>query len=210
MNINIVLLAAGKGERYRASAQNTLGCKNIKQLADVGGKPMIVDRINQLTPLLSDPFIGHIYTALGANKNAIKSVIPKDIVIIYSLEWAKGMGNTLAKSVRSIQAQSSHVLVALADQALLNTEHYRALVEASKKQPKKIIATLCGTRLIAPMIFPEKIFPKLTRLSGDKGAVNLLNGFAFLKDAITCNKALFDIDTLADAEIIRKQLSQKN
>jgi len=210
MQINVVLLAAGKGTRYQAATQNNLGCENIKQLTDINGQPMIVDRINQLKPLLSDPLIDHIYTALGANKNVIRSIIPKDIIIIDSLEWAKGMGNTLAESVRSIQAQSSHVLVALADQALLTTDHYQALVDASKKQPNKIIATLCGTRLIAPVIFPQRFFPLLTKLSGDKGAAKLLQDHALLKDAITCNKALFDIDTPADAEQIRHHLSREN
>jgi molybdenum cofactor cytidylyltransferase len=209
MQINVILLAAGKGERYQACAQTNLGCANIKQLADIAGKPMIVQCISQLKPLLADPLVNHIYTALGANKNAIKSVIPKDIVIIDSLEWTKGMGNTLAESVRSIQAHSSHVLVALADQALLTTDHYQALINASKKQPNKIIATLCGTRLIAPAIFPQRFFPLLTKLSGDKGAAKLLQDHALLKDAITCNKALFDIDTPADAEQIKHHLNRE-
>ncbi len=208
MQINVILLAAGKGERYQKSTQLNLGCANIKQLADIGGKPMIVERISQLKPLLLDPFVHQIYAVLGANKNAIKSVIPKNIVIIDSIEWTKGMGNTLAETVQSIQAQSSHVLVALADQALLGSDHYQALVNASKKQPNKIIATLCGTRLIAPAIFPQKFFPLLTKLSGDKGATNLLQAHALLADAITCNKALFDLNTHADAEQIRRQINR--
>ncbi|KGJ97381.1 nucleotidyltransferase family protein [Colwellia psychrerythraea] len=206
MQINLILLAAGKGQRYQASTSGQVGCATIKQLADIGGKPMIVDRVEKLKPLLINPDINNIYVTLGANKNVIKAVLPQDISVIDSQHWSQGMGHSLAESVQSIKAQSSHVLIALADQAMISTEHYQNLLSASKKQPNKIIATLCDEQLMAPAIFPEKYFPLLIKLQGNKGAGLLLKSHALQTDAIACTTAKFDINTLADLEQIRQQL----
>ena len=206
MQVNIILLGAGKGQRFQNSAPNQVGCDSIKQLANIAGKPLIVSSIDKLKPLLKQPSVNILYVTLGANKNAIQAKLPQGISIIASQHWSQGMAHTLAESVQSIKAQSSHVLIALADQALITTEHYQALINASKNQANKIIATLCEGKLMAPAIFPEKYFPLLIKLQGDKGAGQLLKQHALPVDAITFTKAKFDIDTLADLEQAREHL----
>ncbi|WP_019029224.1 nucleotidyltransferase family protein [Colwellia piezophila] len=206
MQINIILLAAGKGQRFQDSAANQVACESIKQLAKIKGKPLIVNSIDKLQPLLAHTDVNILYVTLGANKNVIKEKLPPNISVIASQQWSQGMGHTLAESVQSIKAHSSHVLIALADQALITTDHYQALLNASKKQPNKIIATLCDEQLMAPTIFPEKYFPQLIKLQGDKGAGQLLKKHATQVDAVSCTMAKFDIDTLADLEHVRQQL----
>ena len=206
MQVNIILLGAGKGQRFQSSSPNKIGCGTIKQLAKINGKPLIVHSIDKLQPLLKNSYVHNLYVTLGANKNAIQAVLPQGVSVIASQHWSDGMGHTLAESVHSIKAQSSHVLVALADQALITTEHYQQLLSASKKQPNKIIASLCEDQLMAPAIFPEKYFPLLVKLQGDKGAGKLLQQHAKKVDAITCKNAKIDIDTLSDLEQIRQYL----
>jgi molybdenum cofactor cytidylyltransferase len=206
MQVNLILLGAGKGLRFQASSPNQLGCGRIKQLAKINGKPLITHSVDKLQPLLSNTFVNSLYVTLGANKNAIQAVLPQGVSVIASQHWSEGMGHTLAESVHSIKAQSSHVLIALADQALISTEHYQTLLDASKNQPNKVIATLCDDNLMAPAIFPEKYFPLLVKLQGDKGAGKILQQHAKKADAISCNEAKFDIDTLSDLEQVRQHL----
>jgi molybdenum cofactor cytidylyltransferase len=206
MQVNIILLAAGKGQRFQSSSPNKIGCATIKQLARINDKPLIVHSIDKLQPLLKNAYVHNFFVTLGANKNAIQTVLPQDISVIASQHWAEGMGHTLAESVHSIKATSSHVLVALADQALITTEHYQELLSASKEQPNKIIATLCEGQLMAPAIFPEKYFPLLVKIQGDKGAGKLLLQHAKKADAITCEDAKTDIDTFSDLERVRQHL----
>ncbi|AAZ24365.1 nucleotidyltransferase family protein [Colwellia psychrerythraea] len=206
MQVNIILLAAGKGQRFQSSSPNKIGCATIKQLARINDKPLIVHSIDKLQPLLKNAYVHNFFVTLGANKNAIQTVLPQDISVIASQHWAEGMGHTLAESVHSIKATSSHVLVALADQALITTEHYQELLSASKEQPNKIIATLCEGQLMAPAIFPEKYFPLLVKIQGDKGAGKLLLQHAKKADAITCEDAKIDIDTFSDLERVRQHL----
>ena len=206
MQVNIILLGAGKGQRFQASSPNQVGCGTIKQLAQINGKPLITHSVNKLQPLLSNSFVNSLYVTLGANKNAIQAVLPQGVSVIASQHWSEGMGNTLAESVQSIKAQSSHVLIALADQALITTEHYQELLDASQNKPNKVIATLCDDQLMAPAIFPEKYFPLLVKLQGDKGASKLLLQHAKKADAINHKNAKIDIDTLSDLEQVRQHL----
>lgn len=184
MQVNIILLAAGKGQRFQTSSPNQIGCSTIKQLAQINDKPLIIHSIDKLKPLLKNAYVHNFFVTLGANKNAIQSVLPQDISVIASQYWSEGMGHTLAESVHSIKAQSSHVLIALADQALITTEHYQELLSTSKEQPNKIIATLCEGQLMAPAIFPEKYFPLLVKIQGDKGAGKLLLQHADRKSVV--------------------------
>ena len=208
MRINIILLGAGKGQRFQASSPNQVGCDTIKQLAQINGKPLISYSLEKLQPLLSNPLVNNLYVTLGANKNAIQAVLPQDVSIIASQYWSEGMGHTLAESVQSIKAQSSHILITLADQALITTAHYQELLDASKSQPNKIIATLCDEQLMVPAIFPEKYFPFLVKLQGDKGAGKLLLQHAKKADAISHENAKIDIDTLSDLQQVRQNLER--
>ena len=206
MQVNIILLAAGKGQRFKSSSPNKIGCDTIKQLAQINGKALINHSLDILEPLLSNQFVNGLFVTLGANKNAIQTLLPQGISVIASQHWSEGMGHTIAESVHSIKAQSSHVLIALADQALITTEHYQTLLNASNEQPNKVIATLCDDQLMAPAIFPEKYFPLLLKLQGDKGAGKLLLQHAQKTDAINHNNAKIDIDTLSDLERVRQHL----
>jgi molybdenum cofactor cytidylyltransferase len=208
MQVNIILLGAGKGQRFQESSPNKLGCSTIKQLAQINGKPLITHSVDKLQPLLNNVFVNSLYVTLGANKNAIQAVLPQGVSVIASQHWSEGLGHTLAESVHCIKAQSSHVLIALADQVLITTEHYQALLNASKNQPNKVIATLCDDQLMAPAIFPEKYFPLLIKLQGDKGAGKLLLQHAKKIDAISHENAKVDIDTLSDLEQVRQNLER--
>ncbi len=210
MQVNIILLAAGKGQRFQSSSPNKIGCATIKQLAQIQGKPLITHSIDKLQPLLKNAYVHNLFVTLGANKNAIQAILPQGVSVIASQHWSDGMGHTLAESVHSIKATSTHILVALADQALITSEHFQELLRASKEQPNKIIATLCDEKLMAPAIFPEKYFPLLVRLQGDKGAGKLLLQHAKKTDAITCKEAKIDIDTLSDLENVRQQIEHSS
>jgi molybdenum cofactor cytidylyltransferase len=206
MKVNIILLAAGKGQRFQASLPTQTGSAAVKQLVNVIGTPLIVHCIEKLQPLLKKIEVNAFYVTLGANKYVIQALLPSNVSVISSQHWSEGMGQTLAESVQSIKSQSSHVLIALADQALIPTEHYQALLNASMQQPNKIIATLCDGQLMAPAIFPEKYFPLLTKLQGEQGPARLLQQHAKKTDAVTCNNAKHDIDTLSDLEQVRQHL----
>ncbi len=206
MQVNIILLAAGKGQRFVQSCSIKSGRSTIKQLANLNTKPLINHVIEQIHPLLAQPEVDNLFVTLGANKNVIQAILPSYSSVIASTHWSLGMAHSLAESVFSIQAQSSHVLISLADQALISSEHFQSLFEQSKRHPNKIIATCCDGQLMAPAIFPQQFFAQLMNLQGDKGAGELLKQNAAHVEAVTNVLAKFDVDTLANLEQVQQIL----
>lgn len=206
MQVNIILLAAGKGQRFAQSCSDRSACSTIKQLANLNNKPLITHVIEQLSPALTEPEVNKIFVTLGANKNAIQSVLPSYTSVIASTHWTGGMGYSLAESVFSIQAQSSHILIALADHALITSEHYHRLLAQCRYNPNKIIATSCDGQLMAPAIFPQQFFAKLTDLRGDKGAGELLKQYAVHVEAVANVLAKSDVDTVENLDQVQQIL----
>jgi molybdenum cofactor cytidylyltransferase len=206
MQVNIILLAAGKGQRFVQSCSIKSGRSSIKQLAHLNNKPLINHVIEQIYPLLAQPEVDNLFVTLGANKNVIQAILPSYTSVIASTHWVLGMGHSLAESVFSIQAQSSHVLITLADQALISSDHYQSLLEQSKRHPNKIIATCCDEKLMVPAIFPQQFFAQLVNLQGDKGAGELLKQHALHANAVANVQAKSDVDTLANLEQVQQKL----
>lgn len=201
--LTVVLLAAGKGQRFQQSCADKNQAIQIKQLANINDIPLINHSINQLRPLAKqNKIICNIYVVLGENQEKIKTVLPDDVNVLFAENYALGMGHTIADSVTSAAENSSHILIALADQALINTSHYHQLISNSLAEPEKIIATLSTEKLMAPAIFPKKYFTELMALQGDKGAGAMLKKNAIQVISVAYPSAKFDIDTLADLEHI--------
>jgi len=209
--LNILLLAAGEGRRFQQSCRDAKQAVQIKQLANVNGMPLINHSIEQLSPLISQHnSCDSIYVALGGNCDKIQPVIANDTKVLHIENYALGMGHSIAESIKHITDESSHILIALVDQALVNNEHYHQLVEQSLAEPEKIIATLCADKTMAPAIFPKKYFTELMELQGDKGAGALLKRATKHVIALSCSAAKFDIDTLADLEHVSHLLKYNN
>jgi len=201
--LNIVLLAAGKGLRFQQSCTDAKKAIQIKQLANLNGMPIIRHSINQLHPLASENSITcNLYVALGANHQKISAELPEDVTPLVTENSSLGMGHTIADSVTQIADKSSHILVCLADQVLIDTQHYQQLINKSLAEPDKIIATFSENKMMAPAIFPKMYFTELAKLHGDRGAGSLLKRNSNNVITHPCPKAEFDIDTWADLEHI--------
>jgi len=209
--VNILLLAAGKARRFQQSCTDANQSRQIKQLADINGIPLLNHCLNQLRPLTTKyNIIDNIYAVLGENHQQILPILPEGIRPLVAKNCSLGIGHTIADSVTSTADNSSHILIALADQALINTRHYQQLIKQSLLEPSKIIATFSANRMMAPAIFPKRYFAELMKLQGDKGAAALLKCFAKQVTTIDCSTAKFDIDTLADLEQISLLIKSTN
>ena len=216
MAINILLLAAGKGLRFQSSllnSQRETSHKPVKQLASFHGNSLVNHCLKQLKPLPSiSANVADIYLCLGANKLLIEAEIPREITRIYPKNWALGLGHSIAESVEVLASKSSHILIALADQVLVNTEHFQQLLCASSRAPEKIIASEVDNKLMVPVIFPKHYFQALSMLQGDKGAAKLLYKYQANVQSVPCQAAKYDIDTnkdLQQAEQLYAQQQQK-
>ncbi len=113
-------------------------------------------------------------------------------------QHAAGIAGSLALAVRSIRHVASAVVVLLADQPLVTAEHVGALIERWSGSEREIVASAYANTSGVPTLFASGSFEKLSALTGDQGARQLLDDPEFGVRYVEFEGAGTDIDTVED------------
>ena len=186
--IDILVMAAGESRRYGSA----------KQLADIGGTAMLRRIVLQVLETGA-----RVTVVIGANADAVSACVADlKITVIRNDRWSSGMGESIATGVADIagrQPATSAILVALADQPLVDPGDFRRMLAAHRAAPERIVAADHGNGVIGvPALFPPVFHDALRGLSGPRGARLLLERHAADIDAIAMPAARIDIDTPED------------
>lgn len=193
MKVELIILAAGQSKRFGG----------IKQLTDIHGQPMICHCLSQYRQ--AEKWIAGIangYVVLGANAELINEVLPNNVTRYVANSWQLGMGHTLGESMHLITSETTHVLIALADQVALTQNLIIKMLQELNKYPQHIIAAKYEGIVGAPTIFPKQYFFQLSQLKGDKGAKTLLQQYSQQIIGLTMPEAALDIDTPDDLKLV--------
>ncbi|MGH8549835.1 MAG: nucleotidyltransferase family protein [Methylococcales bacterium] len=182
-----LLLAAGASSRLGRS----------KQLVKIDGVPLV--RRAALTALKSG--CDRVFVVVGANRPPIvEAIADLDVEIIDNRQWPEGIGSSVRIGVGRISACSPKydaVLVMLADQIKIGTEHLEQIIEAFRRH-HAIVASEYDNSLGVPALFPRRYISELRQLTGDAGAKLLLRKHASEVRWISCPQASVDMDTPGD------------
>ena len=196
-NLKIIVLAAGKSERFEA----------IKLLAKVKNlahsTPLIQHVLQKITESLAVLNIdkSNLHIATGGYHEQISEIIGNQFSLTYSSLAHMGLGHTIAQSVEKIinnDDSASHIMITLADQIALTTDDYIQLIEQSLSMPNKLICAKADLEVMPPAIFPRHYFTQLMSLTGDKGAKALLHKNKENLHEVLLPNAAIDIDTKQD------------
>jgi molybdenum cofactor cytidylyltransferase len=184
-----VVLAAGAASRFGST----------KQLAEIDGTTLVqrshdvaIDACGSSTVLV----VGHDWQAV---RDACELA---GGFLIVNQEYNSGLGTSIAQAVRSVQHVADAIVVLLADQVLITSEHVRALVAAWDGAHDRIVATAYADTVGAPVLFPSGCFADLAKLEGDSGGRQLLSDERFQVTEIVFEAAAVDIDTPDDLKQI--------
>lgn len=204
--IHVLLLAAGESKRFKGIKQlavlEQINADNKNFHADKLPKQqlLIVRAIEQIK--LSG-FQSSV-VLLGANATHIKAALLENNASQKNTQyevfdnWYKGMGATIANGMKNVPEQATHVCITLADQAALTHAHYDLLISHVTEHPKHIVSAVFNDRVGAPSIFPARYFSQLARLTGDKGARQLISDESENVIGVSIPQAALDIDTSDD------------
>ena len=158
----VLIMAAGESRRFGS----------CKLLADIDGKPMLQRSIELAQS--TDASLIRIVTGRWHQeiKQAQTSGLIDDIELIYNPDWQQGLGNSIATGVSQIASLCDEALLLLADQVRVSGEDLKRLTLRDDRN--QIACASYSKTLGPPAIFPAQFFPKLEKLSGDKGAKALL------------------------------------
>ncbi len=183
--IATLVMAAGESSRFE-------GCK---LLAPVNGKLLLwrsIETAQQVTP-------GEVFVVTGAWHQQIADTFTakqlNGVPLIYHPHWHEGLGSSIAAGVRELKRRGGYdaILILLADQIALTADDLTVL--PLNATAGGISCAYYADRRGVPALFGRDHFDALSRLSGDKGAQQLLRATDAPVRAVAMPNAAFDIDT---------------
>jgi len=158
MTVGAVLLAAGAGSR--------LGGRP-KAILELGGVPLI---LRQLIAL-SGAGVDEVVVVLGHHADAVEAAVRAfPITLVHNPAPDEGQASSVRAGLRALSTRIDAVVVALADQPLIDAQDVVALIGAYKKRPE-------GTAMVVPRVAGEPgnpvIFDATLREAWLDGSTNL-------------------------------------
>lgn len=163
--IAIIILAAGESSRMH----------HLKQLLPWGETTLLGNAINMATASEADI----VCVVLGAEANNIQSNIKSSkIEWILNKNWKEGMGSSIACAMNHVltsEIKFDGVLLMLCDQPLVNSGYLNKIIDTFKKSDKGILATTYENSMGVPVLFHNRYFTELSKLSSKSGAKKVIS-----------------------------------
>lgn len=184
LKLATVILAAGESKRMQG----------IKQLLPWKKGTLLDHAISQSLESVADA----VFVVLGAHQKIIlEATETSAVTVVHNPNWQLGMGTSIAAALTYFEEKQfmfDAVLVRLIDQPLLDVNYYNKLINYYIDK-NKIIASSYENGFGVPAVFDKRYFSKLSDLTSDKGAKELIK--ANTKDLFILNSkgATLDMDT---------------
>ena len=137
--------------------------------------------------------------AHAAQVSAAVSGLP--LTVLDNALWNDGLASSIRTAVAWAERRPCEgLLLVLCDQPRLTAEHLSHLIACFDQGGIAVASSYAGKNAV-PAIFSRANFAELSRLQGDTGAGQLLNGGALVVD-VTWHDGLFDVDTREEASAL--------
>ena len=192
MTIGAVLLAAGAGRRMGGRP---------KALLELGGVPLV---LRQLIAL-SDAGVDELVVVLGHHAQQILPVIEHfPLTVVHNARPDDGRVSSQRLGLTALNPKLDAVLIALADQPLINEQDITCLIGAFKKRPAEtaVVVPRVGGQPGNPVIFSAAVREQILAGEGNVGCRHwrAANPHAVHHFDSDSQRFIVDLDTLEDVE----------
>jgi len=182
--IAVVVLAAGRGERFGGAAP--------KQLAELGGRALVVHAIDAARA--SDA--GAVTVVVSDDR--VAALVPDGVEVVRNPTPESGIASSLQVALRALEPREvDAVVVGLADQPLVGAAAYRRVASAYDDGARLAVATYRGARG-NPVLIARRHWSEALDLDGDEGARVLLRRYGATEVPCDDTGDPSDVDTRAD------------
>jgi len=179
------VLAAGSSSRFGST----------KQAALLDGIPLVRRAIDTAVTVC----VNRVLAVIGHDADAVLAAIGSEpCFIAVNEDHGKGLGTSIATAARACRGNADALLLLLADQPLITSQHLRALIETWAGADNVIVASSFSGTEGPPVLFPSGAFEALESLTGDRGAHTLFHDSRFTLKTVPFDPAATDIDTPED------------
>jgi molybdenum cofactor cytidylyltransferase len=191
MKVAAIVLAAGRSTRF--------GEAN-KLLAEIGGEPMVARAAALALASRARPVI--VVTGFEAERvaTALKDL---GVEIAHNRDFAQGIGTSLRAGLRAVPPASEGALILLGDMPRVDASVLDALLAAfAANGTESICVPVHAGRRGNPVLWGRAYFPEMMRLSGDRGAKQLmrLHPGKIVEVEVGTDSIFEDVDLAADLD----------
>ena len=190
-NVEALILAAGLGSRFAASAGGA-----SKLGADLDGKPLVR---HVADAALASKAVG-VRVVTGHADGIVRAALAGlDVQFISNPRFAEGLSTSLHAGLSTVAADTEGLVVLLGDMPRVGAVVIDALIDRFAALPDagEAVVPVVDGAWGNPVLIGRRLFPALAALTGDRGARAVLEGAQVdllpLRDAAV----LLDIDTPA-------------
>lgn len=194
IKIGLVIMASGLGKRFGGN----------KLMAELDNKPL-VKWIIDLTE-------GFFDRRIVVTRSTDVKALCDSLNIQSILHELPNRNDTVRLGLSAIREEIDYCFFVPGDQPLLSRETISKLILSARENKEKIVRTSFSDVVGSPMGFPQRYFDELLKLPEGKGG----NWIAKSNPTNICyieteeDYELWDIDTVADLELIRNIWDEKN
>lgn len=167
MTCTAIVLAAGEGSRMGDP---------VKQLADVGGRPLLQHVLDALAATgLEDSVLvlGH-----EAGRVAEAVTTPAGMRVVVNTRYAEGQAGSLRVALDAAPETARAAIVLLGDQPEVRPEAVLAVIEAHARSGAPVSRAAYRGRAGHPVLLDRLVWPGVEELRGDAGARGLIAAHA--------------------------------
>lgn len=194
--IVLVILAAGKSERYR---------KN-KLLEKINDKTIIRKVVEEAVKSDADKVI--VVVGYDATR-IIKEVRDLPVTFVFNSDYEKGMSYSVKVGVKEAQSlKANAVMILPADNLLISSETINKVIDKYVKTKALIITPSYEGRRGHPILFDKKLFEDIMKISEEtKGLKYVVRKYAdkIINVNVNSPEIYIDIDYPEDLEKLRKK-----
>ena len=182
-SVSLILLAAGKSSRFGDEKL----CSNFR------GKPLLqwsLDNLKNVGVLNKFLIIKPGFELNRFDTGSFKILINGD--------YRKGISTSIVRGLRECAEERTGIVLMLADMPLVSGEDVEFLLESLLPEDEMVSFAYDGRKGF-PTFIAKKLFPELLKITGDRGAFQLVkNGRAKIREIEGSERNVFDIDSPED------------
>lgn len=184
-NVFAAIMAAGSSSRFGST----------KQVAEIAGAPLLRRAVTPARQICRN----NVLTVIGHDLEKVLAALGDDSgFVVLNENFEQGLGSSIACAARTCPDDADAILILLADQPFVTSDHLQALVDNWSGDSDQIVATAYAGTSGPPVLFPRGTFESLAGLTGDRGARSLLTDERFRLKRVSFDPAAIDVDTPAD------------
>lgn len=177
-----LLLAAGSSSR--------LG--RTKQLERLDG----VALVSRAAAALARAGVDEVVAVVGHRAaDVVDALGEKTAKVVMNREYKNGLSSSLRKGVEALDVRSEAVVVCLADQPFVNSELIDRIIDRFVETGAEAVAAGSGDLVSPPVLLSRKLYGKISKLTGDKGAKSVALAEPTFQKVEVNEDTLLDVDT---------------